>query len=494
VAPDLDQRQTAAAPKVIPVLIGCVVVAALSLVIVPSTITYDPLTWATWAREIIHLNLDTNGGPAWKPLPIVVDVVFAPLGAAEKWAWLAVARAGALLGVVMAYRLARRLAGEATSWAGVIAGAIAAAGFLLSESFLEYLTPLGMSEPLLAGLILLAFERHLDDKYSQAYGLLFAGLLLRPETFPFFVTYSLFLWKRSKRSLPWIVALFVSLPVFWLLPDYLSTGNWLRSEQRAGMPTQGGPLLTSHPWLAVIESGFNAVLLPIVVGAVIAIAYAVVAYVKRRDDVGERPLQAMSVLCVGWLLEESVITQAHASSGDQRYMIVAYAAGCVLAGVGWVRFVRDATTWLTGRPKWATASVARVAVVAVLLLGSAPFVVSRLDDLSGAIGEVPYQAHKYGELEALIKKAGGRRPILTCGPVTVDTYQMPAVAWDLHVHQSQIRIASGTTGIPASGTIFRTRTTRGSPVLPPALESPDFRVVATTAQWQLLSTCANLPA
>lgn len=490
-------------------LVGCLVVATLSLVVVPSTITFDPLTWATWGREIIHLNLDTNAGPAWKPLPVVVDVIFAPLGAAEKWVWLVVARAGALLGVVMVYRLARRLAGEAGRWAGVIA----AAGFLLSESFLEYLTPLGMSEPLLAGLVFLAFERHLDKRYAQAYGLLFASLLVRPETFPFFVGYSLFLWQRSTRSRPWTVALYLSLPVFWLLPDYLSTGNWLRSEQRAGMPTQGGPLLTSHPWLAVIESGFNAVVLPVVVGAVIAMVFAVAAYLKRRDDLAERPLQAMSVLCVGWLLEESVITQAHASSGDQRYMIVAYGAACVLAGVGWARLVRVAPAWLAGarssggtgqgrdgRASRAPAPAARsllmvrVMLIVVLCLGSAPFVVQRLDDLSGSIGEVPYQAHKYGELAALIKDAGGRDRILACRPISADAYQMPALAWDLNVHQDQILIATGTTGIPTSGTVFRTRTTRGSPLLPPRLGSPDFRVVGTTDQWQLLSTCAQPPA
>jgi len=493
VAQDPEQRQAPADSRVSLLLVGCVVLAAVSLVVVPSTITFDPLTWATWAREIVHLNLNTNGGPAWKPLPIVVDVIFAPFGAVEKWVWLVVARAGALLGVAMAYRLARRLSARAEGGrlAGVVAGLIAATGFALSETFLEYLTPLGMSEPLLAGLALLAIERHLDGHRAQAYGLIFACLLLRPETFPFFLGYSIYLWLRLPRSRPWSVGLTLSLPVFWLLPDYLATGNALRSSQRAAQPTQGGPLLTGHPALAVIESGFNAVVLPIVVGAVIAMAIAVVAYVRHRQ---ERPLLAVSALCLGWLVTVAVETQAHAGSGDQRYLIVAYALACVLAGVGWTRLVGAAAERVTGwtGPAWGTA--ARIGVIAVLVLGSAPFVAQRLNELSGVIGEVPYQAHKYGELSAMIKEVGGSKRILACGPITSDIYQMPALAWDLGIHQSQILIATASKNVPTRGTVFRTRTTRGSPVVPPTLGSADFHVVATTDQWQMLSTCGGFAA
>jgi len=487
VATDVDQRQVPAVARVGPVLAGCLLLGALSLVLVPSTITFDPLTWATWAREIVHLDLDTTGGPAWKPLPVMVDVVFAPFGALAKWVWLAVARAGVALAAAMAYRLARRLAGPA-------AGLIAAGGFLLSASLLEYLAPLGMSEPLLAGLALLAIERHLDGHYGQAYGLIYACLLLRPETFPFFLGYSAFLWFRSLRARPWAVLLAALLPVWWLLPDYLATGNALRSSERAALPTQGGPLLTSFPAWAVVESAFNAVALPVVVGAVIAMVLSGVAYARRRDD---PVLVGLSLGCLGWLVVVAVETQAHLGSGDQRYLIVSYSLACVLAGIGWVRAVRLAASWLLARRRSPAAAptIARSATAAlavVVILASGPFVASRIDELTGNIGEVPYQAHKYGELAALIRQVGGRRPILACGPVTSDIYQMPALAWDLDVHQSRIVIATATDNLPASGTVFRSRTTRGSPVVPPTPGSPGFRVVAATAQWQLLSTCDDL--
>jgi hypothetical protein len=476
------------------VLVACLVLAGLSLLL-PSTITFDPFTWATWGREIVHLRLDTGGGPAWKPLPVLVDILSAPLGAAEKWVWLVVARAGGLLGVAMAYRLARGLAGR---WAGVIA----AGGVFLSSSFLEYLTAFGMSEPLLAGLALLSVERHLDGRHAQTYGVIFLSLLLRPEAFPFFLGYSIFMWIRFPRSRPWVVGLAAMLPVLWLLPDYLSSGDWLRSTRRAQMPTQGGPLLTSYPALAVVESEFNAVVLPIVVGAAIAMATAVIGFVKRRED---RTVLALSLMCVGWLVEVALTTQARMGAGDERYLLVSVALGCVLAGVGWSRLITAVAARAARAAGAAGAAGAgrrrtwvRIAVVAVVVVVSAPFVAQRLDELSGTIGEVPYQAHKYGELAQLIDRAGGRDRVLSCAPVTVDIYQMPAVAWHLGIHQSDVVIAAGPKGTPTegrvvpvatTGMVFRTRTTRESPVLPALLGSPAFHLVAETNQWQLLSTC-----
>jgi hypothetical protein len=335
----------------------------------------------------------------------------------------------------------------------------------------------------LAGLALLAVERHLDEMYAHAYGLIFASLLLRPEMFPFFLGYSVFLWIRARRYRPWIVALTALLPVLWLLPDYLSSGDWLRSTRRAAIPTQGGPLLTRHPGLAVLESGFNAVLLPIVVGAIVAMVWAVVGYVKRHED---GALVAMSLLCLGWLVEVAVETQMRMGSGDERYLIVSVAVACVLAGVGWARIVSGART---PRPK---------ALVAIVLVASTPFVVQRLDELSSKIGEVPYQTHKYGELAVLVNRAGGPGPILACGPISSDIYQMPALAWQLGIHQSQIAITPGgkntsTAGMvvrtPIEGTVFRTRPTRGAPLLPAVLGSPQFHQVGATSQWQLLTTC-----
>src|SRR5487761_298301 len=88
--------------------IGLIVVGlaigALSLLI-PSTPSYDPWSWLVWGREIVHLNLQTTGGPSWKPLPMIFTTLFAPFGQAAPDLWLVVARAGAIVSVVMVGRL-----------------------------------------------------------------------------------------------------------------------------------------------------------------------------------------------------------------------------------------------------------------------------------------------------------------------------------------------------------------------------------------------------
>jgi hypothetical protein len=112
------------------IIVGCLAVSALTLLF-PSTPTYDPWAWILWGREIAHLNLVTEGGPSWKPLPIFFTVPFSLFGqdlAPYLWLWLA--RAGGLLGCVMAYRMAFRLAGG--RWFGVAAGVSAFAALLSS--------------------------------------------------------------------------------------------------------------------------------------------------------------------------------------------------------------------------------------------------------------------------------------------------------------------------------------------------------------------------
>ena len=181
-----------------PVLIAvCLVVAAISLV-TPSTPTYDPWAWIMWGREIAHLDLVTEGGPSWKPLPILFTTPFSVFGDdVAPYLWLIVARAGGLLACVMTFRVARRLIGG--GWYGVLAGTFAALALFSSFKFVRD-AALGNSEALLAALVLWAFERHLDGRRDHALYLAFAGALLRPEVWPFLGLYGLWLWFAE----PWL--------------------------------------------------------------------------------------------------------------------------------------------------------------------------------------------------------------------------------------------------------------------------------------------------
>src|SRR5687768_12730393 len=69
---------------------------ALSL-LYPSTPSYDPWAWIQWGRDIVQLELNTDTGPSWKPLPVLFTTVFALFGDAAPDLWLVIARAGGVL-------------------------------------------------------------------------------------------------------------------------------------------------------------------------------------------------------------------------------------------------------------------------------------------------------------------------------------------------------------------------------------------------------------
>ncbi|MBA2421172.1 MAG: hypothetical protein H0V57_08615, partial [Thermoleophilaceae bacterium] len=84
------------------VIAGCLAAAGVSCAFAPPAPDYDPWAWLIWGRELGGLQLSTAEGPAFKPLPVAVSVLLAPLGEAAPSAWVILARAGALLAVVLA--------------------------------------------------------------------------------------------------------------------------------------------------------------------------------------------------------------------------------------------------------------------------------------------------------------------------------------------------------------------------------------------------------
>jgi len=96
--------------------------AALSLALVAPAPSYDPWMWLLWGREVAEASLDTRDGPAFKPLPVAVCALLAPLGAAAPVAWVLLVRTAGLVAVYLAWRVGRRLAGGSR-----LAGALRAA-------------------------------------------------------------------------------------------------------------------------------------------------------------------------------------------------------------------------------------------------------------------------------------------------------------------------------------------------------------------------------
>lgn len=403
-------------------VLACLALGGLSLLTV-STPTYDPWAWIIWGREIAHGDLVTTLGPSWKPLPVLFTTPFSLLGDdAAPGLWLVVARAGGLLAFAMAYRLGARLAGP---WAG----AIAAAALVLADEFIRNFAR-GNSEGLLVALVLWAVERHLDGRRAHAFLLGFAAALLRPEVWPFWGLYGLWLvYQAWDGAVPWreIALVFVSgalAIVLWFLPEYLGSGDWLRAAARARDPNPDSAAFAAFPVVEVFRRSAAVLMVPVYVGGAIATAVAL----WRRDTL-RIALAAMATIL---MVAVALMTQ-FGFAGNLRYVALPAALVCVLAGAGWVELVRGA------RRRWGVLAAAGAA--ALVIAASVPFVSNDYSTLREDWDLVIKEADFYGpNLRAVIAKAGGEQRIKSCGAVFSGPFQVQAVAWYLHLHGSEIGI------------------------------------------------------
>jgi hypothetical protein len=391
-------------------LLACLALAGLSLLMV-SAPTYDPWAWIVWGREITQWDLVTTNGPSWKPLPVLFTTPFALAGDDGAPAlWLLIARASGLLAFAMAYRLGARLAGP---WAG----AIAAIALILSDEFIFNFAR-GNSEGMLVGLVLWAVERHLDGRFHHAFLLGFAAALLRPEVWPFWALYGLWLLVRDRnaRAVALVFGGGAAALILWFLPEYLGSGDWLRAASRARDPNPDSAAFADSPFLEVFVRSAAILSVPVYVGAAIAV---VVAW-RRRDRI---PL-ALAAMATILMVAVALMTEA-GFAGNLRYVALPAAFLCVLAGAGWVEVVR----------RWG-------AIVAVVIAAaSVPFVAADVDKLRYDWEVVEYEANFYGpNLTALIAKAGGEQRIKACGRVFTGAFQVPSVAWRLHIHLNEAEI------------------------------------------------------
>jgi hypothetical protein len=402
-------------------LLACLALAALSLLMV-SAPTYDPWAWIIWGREITQWDLVTTAGPSWKPLPVLFTTPFAVFGDDTAPAlWLVVARAGGLLAFAMAYRLGARLAGP---WAG----AIAAVGLFFADEFIFNFAR-GNSEGMLVAFVLWAVERHLDGHRTHAFLLGFAAALLRPEVWPFWALYGLWVvyeaWggRPPWREIALVFGCGAVAIVVWFLPEYLGSGDWLRAASRARDPNPDSAAFAESPFVEVFRRSAAILSVPMYAGGVIAV---VVAW--RRDHVRI----ALAVMATILMVAVALMTEA-GFAGNLRYVALPAALVCVLAGAGWVAVVRGAAR------RWGAGRAAAVAVVLAAL--SVPFVAADVDKLRYDWEVVEYEANFYGpNLKAAIAKGGGEARVKSCGKVFTGPFQVPSVAWRLHMHIDEVVI------------------------------------------------------
>ncbi len=429
------------------VALGCLALAAVSLLVFREP-TYDPTAWLIWGRQIAHGGLDTLGGPSWKPLPVLFTTPFSVLGdtLAPKL-WLVVARAGGLLSLFIAYRVARRLGGRD---AAVIA---LAALVLATEYAFNWIR--GDSEGLLVALSLLAVDRHLDGRRRSAFGWGVAAALLRPDVWPLLAAYGLWLQSRERdwRTAALVVGAGVGLALLWFVPEYVGSGNLLRGAARAREPVEGSPGASAHPFVSTFSNAADALTYAVYPGAVLALAVA------RRD----RAVAALATAAAVLLLVVAGLAE-NGFTGNLRYVTLPAALVCVLSGVGWA--------WLAGR----LAGRARL-VLALAAAAAAPGVVAAAGHVARNLDRTRDVDRSYAALPGFIVQVGGRNAILRCGQVSTGPFQTQIVAYRLHLHEQDVGLHP-----QSRGAILETTAA-------PVPADAAFKVKRRGTEWTLRLTC-----
>jgi hypothetical protein len=440
----------------------------------PSAPTYDPWAWIIWGREILHFDLSTVDGPSWKPLPVLLTTPFALFGSLAPDLWLFVARAGAIAGVVMAFRVARRLG-------GLPAGAAAAAAYAIAPWTLRN-AALGNSEGILVALVLAAIDRHIAGRYRHAFLFALGAGLLRPEVWPFLGLYGLWLFWRDSGARKLVAIGFAALPVLWLLPELWGSGDLLRAAHRAQNPRADSAAFADDPVGEVIRQ-FAAMLTPVVKVAVpvLAVGWLVSGAPWRRE---QRVSLALSIAGTVWVAEVALMTN-DGFSGNNRYLIMPAALACVLGGtaLGWL--VRALPAVVMRRP-WLLALIA--------VVGAAGFAAPSVHRLDNVRASVYAQARLTDGLPGVTERAGGHHRLLACGTPYTGAFQVPAVAWQLRVHTTAVRSASAPGDAPPAvpAVVFRARMSGSGHAVPP-IESlggeAQVDTLATGGGWRIVTRC-----
>ncbi|HEX7297767.1 MAG TPA: hypothetical protein VF257_02095 [Solirubrobacteraceae bacterium] len=440
----------------------------------PSAPTYDPWAWIIWGREVLHFDLSTIDGPSWKPLPVLLTTPFALFGPLAPDLWLFAARAGAIAGVVMVFRVARRLG-------GVPAGGAAAAAYAIAPWTLRNAW-LGNSEGLLVALVLAAVDRHLAGRTRHAFLFGVGAALLRPEVWPFLGLYGLWLFWRDPGARKLVAAGFVTLPALWLLPELLGSGDLLRAAHRAHTPRANSAAFADDPAGAVVRQ-FASMLTDVVKLAVPALA---LGWLARGAPWRREQRIALALLAAGavWVAEVALMTN-DGFSGNARYLIMPAALACILGGTAFGWLVRAMPARLT-RPSFVAPALGVVGAIA--------FAAPSVHRVDAVMTSNAYQARLSDGLADALARAGGRARLLACGTPYTGAFQVPAVAWRLGTHTTVVRSASAPGDPPprVPAVVFRSRTTSTSHAVP-GLESlggeAGVRTFAIGGGWRIVGRC-----
>jgi hypothetical protein len=273
-----------------------------------------------------------------------------------------------------------------------------------------------------------------------------------------------------------VIGGFAALPVLWLLPEWWGSGDLLRAAHRAQNPRGNSPAFAENPIRAVLDQ-FGTMLTSVVWAGVAAL---VLVMLLRRGP-GRREITIVGALVAGavlWVAEVALMT-SDGFSGNIRYLVMPAAIVCLAAGVGVGWLVRAVLGHRVLSPRAALALVAAVGIV---------FAAPARRTAPADAEAVTYQARLNDRVAGLVARAGGPERLKACGDVYTGPFQVPVVAWSLHLHTGDV--SSLLPIRPA--VVFRVRPNPTSGVVPTLRtvgDPVDQQTLAAAPGWRVVAVC-----
>jgi hypothetical protein len=316
--------------------IGLLIVSLLIVLYARTRPGYDPYGWLVWGKLTIHVALDTNGAPSWKPLPYLFTVPYAVVGHYALWLWMVTSVAISLSGLIFAWRIAFRLTYSRPErrYASYVAGLFAAVFVLAMQdpvgnyNYTHYILS-AESDTMIVSLCLLAIDLHLSGHHKAAFWIWWLGSLGRPEVWPYYGLAGVWLWWKQPSYRWWLYGSLFALAFLWFgIPGITS-----KSLLTAGNVAENSPREIHGNKVTGVISRFHE-LLP---NTIWLLAVLTVAWAAWRRRI------AILVLATGtllWVLIE-IAFALHGFPAVPRYMFEAGAVVGVLAAIFIGRVVHE---------------------------------------------------------------------------------------------------------------------------------------------------------
>ncbi len=398
------------------VALAIVICAVLWVVLTGMRPAYDAYGWLVWGHQALHLGLDLNAAPSWKPLTFLFTLPYALGGRAAVWLWMVTAVAGAFSAPVFAARIAYRLADPGRSRLGAsFAAAFAGVGVLGIAGFWHFLL-IATSDPIMVALLLAAIDRHLCRRRGLAWILLVLLALGRPEAWVITGAYAVWAWYREPRMRRALLAGLGTLIVLWLGMSRLSSPSWFVAsevDRRTAQPPPG------NQFTVVLNGYFSLYELPMQLAGVVAVLYAAL----RR----ELEWLVIGAAAAAWIVVDIALA-LRGLKVSPRYMFEPAAIIVVLAGAGAGRL-------LTLGPRALRVLAAAVLIAFVVAMAPHARTRARLTHNGIVLGQT--WALVIDRLQRAVDRAEARR-ILACGqPLTTVPFQS-ILAWELGVNVAAV--------------------------------------------------------